>query len=133
MGDAGVFQPLLLALSISPQHSSYALLEQGKAFSVNVLKKAQLNVAAHFAQSAQADKLASIVWTAGRTGAPLLQDCLAWFECRLVSEIPAGDHVLALGQVIEGRLLDAAAEPMIYRDTGALDGASALFPEVFGD
>ena len=125
------FDPLLLALSINPQHSSYALLNQGGAFSVNVLKKGQLDLAAHFSQAGRADKLVSMAWTEGRTGAPLLQECLAWFECRLVSEHPAGDHVLVLGRVIDGRLLDAEAEPMIYRETGALDGASALFPDAF--
>ena len=36
------FDPLLLALSINPQHSSYGLLKGGGAFSVNVLKKGQL-------------------------------------------------------------------------------------------
>ena len=126
------FDPMLLALAINPQHSSYALLSQGGAFSVNVLKKGQLDLAVHFGQPARADKLASVAWTEGRTGAPLLQECLAWFECRLVSEHPAGDHVLALGRVIDGRLLDAEAEPMIYSETGALDGASALFPDAFG-
>ena len=35
--------------------------------------------------------------------------------------------------MIDGRLLDAEAEPMAYRETGALDGASALFPDAFGD
>jgi flavin reductase (DIM6/NTAB) family NADH-FMN oxidoreductase RutF len=126
------FDPMLLVLSIHSKHSSYALLKQGGAFSVNVLKKGQLDLAAHFGQAARTDKLASVAWTEGRTGAPLLQECLAWFECRLVSEHPAGDHVLALGRVIDGRLLDAEAEPMIYRETGALDGASALFPDAFG-
>ena len=126
------FDPLLLALSINPQHSSYALLKQGGAFSVNVLKKGQFDLAAHFGQPARTDKLASVAWTEGRTGAPLLQECLAWFECRLVSEHPAGDHVLALGRVIDGRLLDAEAAPMIYSETGALDGASAVFPDALG-
>jgi hypothetical protein len=38
-----------------------------------------------------------------------------------------------LGRVIDGKLLDSKAEPMAYRETGAKDGASALFPDVFGD
>ena len=126
------FDPLLLALSISPQHSSYALLKQGRAFSVNVLKKGQLELAAHYGQPARADKLALTEWTTGRTGAPLLRESLAWFECQMVGEHPAGDHVLALGKVIDGRLLDSKAEPMAYRETGAMNGASALFPDVFG-
>ena len=127
------FDPLLLALSINPQHTSYALLKQGGAFSVNVLKKGQLELAAHYGQSARADKMAATTWTVGRTGAPLLRECLAWFECQLVSEHPAGDHILTLGKVIDGKLLDSGAEPMTYRETGAMDGASALFPDIFYD
>ena len=65
------FEPLLLALSINPQHSSYGLLKGGGAFSVNVLKK--------------------------------------------------------------GQLLDSEAESMSYRQTGDMDGALALFPDVFDD
>ena len=126
------FDPLLLALSINPQHSSFGLLKQGGVFSVNVLKKGQLDLAAYYGRPAHADKLASTEWTTGRTGAPLLDEAMAWFECRVLTEYPAGDHLLALGQVIDGKLLDAEAEPMTYRDTGAMDGASALFPGDFG-
>jgi hypothetical protein len=41
--------------------------------------------------------------------------------------------MLVLGKVIDGRLLDAADEPMLYRDTGTMDGAAALFPESFNE
>ena len=127
------FKPLLVALSINPHHLSYRLLKQGRAFSVNVLKKDQLELAAHYGQRAGADKLTSVDWTTGRTGAPLLPEALAWFECQVEDEHPAGDHVLVLGRVIDGKLLDAKAEPMAYRETGVMDGASALFPSVFGN
>jgi len=46
------FDPLLMALSISPHHSSYRLLKEGRAFSVNVLKKGQLDLAEHYGQPA---------------------------------------------------------------------------------
>jgi len=125
------YDPLLLALSINPHHSSYGLLKQGRAFSVNVLKKDQLELAARFGGQESADKLARIEWRPGRTGVPLLHQSMAWFECQLVGESPAGDHVMVLGKVIDGRLNDANAEPMVYRDTGDMDGAAALFPSGF--
>jgi flavin reductase (DIM6/NTAB) family NADH-FMN oxidoreductase RutF len=127
------FDPLLLALSINPQHSCCRLLRENRAFSVNVLGKHQQELAAHFGQPAAADKLASADWTRGRTGVPLLDQAIAWFECRVMAEQPAGDHVLVLGRVIDGKLLDAAAEPLTYRETGAMDGAAALFPDAFGE
>jgi flavin reductase (DIM6/NTAB) family NADH-FMN oxidoreductase RutF len=63
----------------------------------------------------------------------LLREGLAWFECQVVSEHPAGDHVLVVGRVLDGKLVDSEAEPMRYRDTGAMDGASTLYPGVFGE
>ena len=127
------FDPLLLALSINPGHSSYGLLKEGRAFSVNVLKKGQLDLAEHYGQPARADKLAGTEWTTDRTGLPLLREAMAWFECQVVGEHAAGDHVLVLGKVIKGKLLDSEAEPMTYRQTGAMDSASGLFPDVFDD
>jgi flavin reductase (DIM6/NTAB) family NADH-FMN oxidoreductase RutF len=127
------FDPLLLALSINPHHSSYGLLKEARSFSVNVLKKGQLELAADYGRPAGPEnKMALMKWTTGRLGVPLMLECLAWFECEVVGEHPAGDHVLVLGKVIDGKLLDSSAEPMAYRETGAMDGASALFPDVFG-
>jgi flavin reductase (DIM6/NTAB) family NADH-FMN oxidoreductase RutF len=127
------YDPLLLALSINPRHSSYGLLKQGGAFSVNVLKKGQLELAALFGGRAGASKLASTGWAPGRTGVPLLHQSLAWFECQVVGEHPAGDHAVVLGKVIDGRLIDSNAKPMIYSETGAMDGSAALFPISFGN
>lgn len=93
----------------------------------------QLDLPAHYGQPARADKLAGTEWTTGRLGLPLLREALAWFECRLLEEHPAGDHMLVLGSVIGGRLLDSEAEPMSYRETGALDGAGPLFPDALSD
>ena len=65
-----------------------------------------MELAKHFGLPAGAEKLASVEWTTGRTGAPLLPAALAWLECQMVDEHPAGDHVLVLGKVIDGKLLD---------------------------
>src|SRR6476620_5905685 len=86
------FDPLLLALSINPRHSSYALLKEGSAFGINVLKKSQLGLAEGYGRPANADKkLTSTEWSTGRSGLPLLREALAWFESEVVREHPAGD------------------------------------------
>ena len=41
--------------------------------------------------------------------------------------------MLVLGKVTGGKLLIFEAEPMSYRETGSMDGASTLFPDAFGD
>jgi flavin reductase (DIM6/NTAB) family NADH-FMN oxidoreductase RutF len=57
------YDPLLIALSINPNHSSYLLLKEGRSFSVNVLKKGQLHLADHYGRRARTDKLALTDWT----------------------------------------------------------------------
>jgi flavin reductase (DIM6/NTAB) family NADH-FMN oxidoreductase RutF len=126
------FDPLLLALSINPQHSSYRLMQAGGAFSVNVLKQGQLDVAARFGDPKREDTLAEAEWAEVRRGLPVLRDALAWFACEVVDDGAAGDHRLVVGKVIDGKLVDPGAEPLTYRDTGDMDGAAALFPNRFG-
>jgi flavin reductase (DIM6/NTAB) family NADH-FMN oxidoreductase RutF len=46
----------------------------------------------------------------------LLREALAWFECEFINEHSTGDHVLVLGKVIGGKLLDSKAEPMSTRN-----------------
>lgn len=123
------FQPLLVALSINPHHRSYAMLKAGESFTVNVLGREQLELARHFA-APLTDKLARFPWRRGKTGAPILSQALAYLECRLEENYPAGDHRLILGRAVGGALLNPG-DPLLYRDTGDMDGASCLFPNDF--
>jgi flavin reductase (DIM6/NTAB) family NADH-FMN oxidoreductase RutF len=125
------FDPLMIGLSINRMHSSYALLKAGGGFTVNVLCRGQDELARHFGQPACVDKLAQVPWHESGRGAPLLDDAMAWFECEFVRECPAGDHLVVIGRVSDGALLDAEAEPMNYRDTGDMDGSAALFVDAF--
>jgi flavin reductase (DIM6/NTAB) family NADH-FMN oxidoreductase RutF len=125
------FRPLLLAFSINPQHSSYQLLKVSGEFSINVLRQDQMALAAQFGQPAKTDKLASVSWRPGVSGAPLLDDVVAHFECKVVTETLAGDHILVIGHVVDGILLQADVVPLKYTDTGDMDGASQMFPDDF--
>jgi flavin reductase (DIM6/NTAB) family NADH-FMN oxidoreductase RutF len=129
------FDPLLLALSVNPGHASYPLLVGGGGFVVSVLSRDQLHLARHFGTRSgrKADKLAGIAWRPGRSGAPILAEAIACLECRLTQRIPAGDHEIAIGQVVAGELLMPNVAPLTYADTGDLDGSRELYPESLGD
>ena len=123
------FDPLLLVLSVNPRNASHAILRAGGAFTVNVLKHGQLELARRFGatSSREQDKLAGVAWHPSSNGAPVLDDALAYFECELQDSRPAGDHELVVGLVVGGRVLDPDAAPMLYAETGDMDGSSALF------
>lgn len=124
------FTPPLLALSINPHQASYPLLTAGRIFSVNVLRRGQIALAWHFGTRSvrDFDKLAGIPWRLGLTGAPILADSLAFFDCQLVQSLRTGDHELVIGQVLDGAMVTPDAAPMTYAETGDLDGSSKLYP-----
>lgn len=127
------FSPLLVALCINPEHASYPILSSGRAFSINVLRADQQALAEHFGTKSgrTVDKLSSTSWRAGLTGAPLLQDALAYFDCQVINEAEAGDHRLMLGRVVDGAVLDANGQPLLYSATGNLDHSAELYAKAF--
>ncbi len=122
------FSPLMLVFSINPEHYSYRLLQAGGVCSVNVLEKSQLAMAEHFGRSGLRDKMAVGQWQKGKTGAPLLLDALACFDCRVSHYCQAGDHQLVVCSVADA-VPGKPGEPMLYRDTGNMDGSAKMYPD----
>ena len=98
------FTPPLVALGIRKDSHSLEMLKQGRVFSVNLLGKDQKAVAEHFVKPATVvgEKLQGVKYRAGATGAPVLEDAIAFVECE-VREIAneRGDHAIVIGEVVE--------------------------------
>ncbi len=114
------FEPLLLAISINPEHYSYQLLQVGGVCSVNVLGQDQYAIAKHFGQSGK-DKMAGFKWQKDITGAPILSESLAYFDCQVSHYADAGDHKIAVCKVVAAAKLNEG-QPLLYRQTGNMDG-----------
>jgi flavin reductase (DIM6/NTAB) family NADH-FMN oxidoreductase RutF len=125
------FDPLLLALSINPANASYSMLIDSGAFSVNVLERGRADLARGLGlrSGRDVDKLADVPWHEGPSGAPILDDSLACFECRVVARHPAGDHEIVIARVVDGAVRRPDAVPMRYDETGNLDGSEQLYPD----
>jgi 3-hydroxy-9,10-secoandrosta-1,3,5(10)-triene-9,17-dione monooxygenase reductase component len=120
-GPAGLTCQSFAALSLDPplilvcpgkSSSSWPKIEAAGAFCVNVLAEDQEELGRVFAARG-ADKFSGVGWRPGAfSGAPVLADVLAWIECRLESVHDGGDHVIAVGRVL---------------DLGAVEGRPLLF------
>lgn len=119
------FDPLLLAISINPDNYSYQLLQKGGICTVNVLSQDQYALADHFGRSAK-DKMAGFQWRTDTTGAPILSESLAYFDCEVSHYTDAGDHQIAVCKVIAAAGLNTG-KPMLYSETGDMDGSSELY------
>lgn len=119
------FAPALIAISINPAHYSYQLLKKGKTCSINILSKEQLSIAKHFGESGRnKDKMTLGTWAAAITGAPVLQESLAYLDCQVIDETATGDHQLVICEVLEARQLNVGVA-MQYTDTGNMDESAA--------
>ena len=47
----------------------------------------------------------------------MIAPCLGWLECRLVATMPAGDHTLVLGEVVEAGV-EREGLPLTLAETG---------------
>jgi len=121
------FNPLLLAFSINPQHYSYQLLQAGGVCTVNVLGQDQYAVAEHFGRSGL-DKMAGFEWRNGETGAPVLLSSLAYFDCKVSHYAEAGDHKIAVCEIIDAARLNNG-RPLLYSQTGDMDESNKLYSQ----
>jgi flavin reductase (DIM6/NTAB) family NADH-FMN oxidoreductase RutF len=90
--------PPLLLVCVSKAASSFPAFGSCNAFAVNLLHERQQDISSLFA-SKIADKFAEIDHDIVHTGAPVLDDCLAWFDCSVHERVDAGDHMVLFGRV----------------------------------
>ncbi len=88
------------------------------AFAVNVLAADQIELAKRFgSRNRPPDQFADVRLRPGVTGAPILEGCLAWVDCRLVDHTEQGDHTVFFGQVEDMRI-ERQADPLLYYNSG---------------
>jgi flavin reductase (DIM6/NTAB) family NADH-FMN oxidoreductase RutF len=108
------FEPLQFMISVDSKHYSVEFLDSNKNFVINVLKKGQTKLAAHFAKQAMEgdEKLDSVETRESETGGAILAEALCYFDCEVVDRHTHGDHNIYVGQVVAAEVL-GDGEPML--------------------
>jgi len=108
--------PPLVLWSLRLASAQLTAFSRASHFAVNVLTANQRPLGDHFATprpfNPAEDRFATLAWTPGRGGAPVLDDVLASFECRTSRLIEMGDHMLFIGEVENFNSVEG--EPLIY-------------------
>jgi flavin reductase (DIM6/NTAB) family NADH-FMN oxidoreductase RutF len=113
------FEPPLVVVAVETTAHTHALISQGQVFTVNILASGQKRIAAKFTQPQRraGDKLGSYDIDQSSTGCPILREALAYLDCRVVQTVPAGDHTLFIGQVVDAAVL-RTGQPLTLAETG---------------
>jgi len=107
--------PPLVLICLAHKARALEHFQPGTPFGINVLNEFQRDISDYFASS-QRDRFSGIEWHRGRTGVPLLPRGLAFLECTVRKRVPAGDHDIVIGEVVEARCEEG--RPLIFYASG---------------
>lgn len=91
--------PPLVLVSIDKKTDTHGYLHEAGVFCVNILREEHQELSDRFA-SKHPDKFEGVSHTTKHSGAPVLEEALAWIDCRVVNRFEGGDHTLFLGEVL---------------------------------
>lgn len=114
-------QPPLVGMSIRPSRYSYGLIQATGEFVINVApyEIARQVLFCGRRSGRNVDKFAATGLTAGPARLvqpPVIAECVAHLECRVVQDVEAGDHRLVVAEV-----LAAYARPGVLADDNLYD------------
>ena len=78
---------------------------------MNLLGEGQATLAGRFAKQAMTgdDKLADVAQRPAESGAAILTEAVAYFDCEVGSIVEAGDHFVVLGRIEDAAVLNERA------------------------
>ena len=93
--------PPLVLICVDDASNTLPLLRESNVFAVNILTDRQEHLSRCFATHSQDrfEHFCHASYHTAATGAPIIDDVLAFIDARIVAEYPGGDHVIFLGQV----------------------------------
>ncbi|MEN9510067.1 MAG: hypothetical protein RLZZ621_2630 [Gemmatimonadota bacterium] len=103
--------PPLVLVCVGNEATMAPMLTTATSFAVNILSDGQEALSRRFAGKID-DRFAGVGYQEGRLGDPILDEVLAWMQCRIVARHPAGDHVILVGQVEQADTREG--KPLLY-------------------
>jgi flavin reductase (DIM6/NTAB) family NADH-FMN oxidoreductase RutF len=109
--------PPMVLICVNREASAHPMISRASIFCVNILAAGQAEIAKLFADHGRrTDRFEGLSTRRAATGAPVIDGCLAYVDCRLAEEHTAGTHTLFLGEVLDTGSIDG-------RPLGYLNGA----------
>ncbi len=130
--------PPLVGFLPSVQSTSWPRIRPSGRFCVNILAADQESICRAFAATS-GDKFEHTSWHPAPSGAPIIDEAVAWIDCELEAEHEAGDHAIVLGRVRHLHI-QRQALPLLFfqggygrfstRSLGVGDARFGLSPEL---
>lgn len=117
------FAPPLVVVGVKTDSVTFERLKETPKFAVSVLGTGQKDLAFAFFKHVEPanGKFGDNAYETRTTGAPIISDAPAWWECELVTIVEEGDHAVVVGRVVEAGVKRESA-PLTLEEVGVKYG-----------
>ena len=109
--------PKLLGVSVEREALTHQLIADGRCFTVNVINREDRAIVRKFTKPVDVDETArtlnGFAFHEGATGAPILDQAVAFVDCRLERAVELGAHTLFVGEVVDAGFTAAEDTPVL--------------------
>jgi flavin reductase (DIM6/NTAB) family NADH-FMN oxidoreductase RutF len=111
--------PVLIGVGIDNLAVTHRLIADGGSFTINLWDADNTRPFVKFSKPATKDgmTLNGYPISEGGTGAPILDDAVAWMECEVRKAIDCGTHTFFIGELVDAAVNDDDARPAAMSDT----------------
>jgi len=109
------YYPPMVMVAIHPNRYSHRLIEKSGYFALHVLARDQGDLLSRFKGPDPDTKFSSLSWVRGKTGSPLIKECIASMECEVKTSYNPGNHTLFMGEIIDAQMF-SVQEPLSTLD-----------------
>ncbi|MEM9344265.1 MAG: flavin reductase family protein [Pseudomonadota bacterium] len=102
--------PPLVLWSPAKASRRFAAFDGAQRFAIHILGQHQTAICQQF--SREGHNFDGLDWELGADGVPLINGCLARFDCRLEAQHDGGDHVIVVGRVLA--CTDRPGAPLLF-------------------
>lgn len=107
--------PPEIFISINKQTRTHPLIEKGGVFCVNFLAPEMAHLSDRFAgRHPDEERFKDVRYRSEATGAPVLDDAIAYLDCVVARALDAGDHTIFIGRVQAAGVQRPDDAPLLY-------------------
>ena len=99
------FEPKLVGIGVEDAAYTHELISEGNVFSVCMVDREDRAIVRKFTKPVEVDLAArtlnGFAFHDGRSGAPILDQAVAYVDCEVRQRVPTGGHTLFVGEVVD--------------------------------
>ncbi len=109
-------EPPLVMIALAEETGTREMIADSGLFAVNILSDDQEFLSERFAARAPIvnERFEGVPYDTAMTGAPILPQSIAWYDCHVATTYDGGDHAIIIGRVVAIGFGNEARQPLVY-------------------